>query len=136
MSRNGVASNEPFLTIRIRPPFSTMNRRFVPSRGLVTSTGWVTLATLTSDTVAEVGVAAWISPSAMGEGATDPAAAGGSDAAMIIATTAAMRRWRGRRVLERVIGLPVREVGFRPGRPTWRGESWGPPRDLSTPRSR
>jgi hypothetical protein len=41
ISRKGVGSREPFLTMRMRPGFSRMNRRPEPSPALVTKTGEV-----------------------------------------------------------------------------------------------
>src|SRR3712207_3806848 len=41
MSRNGVETSEPFLTMRTRPPCSTTKMRFEPSPAFVMPTGEV-----------------------------------------------------------------------------------------------
>ena len=45
MSRKGVASLEPFLTMRMRPVFSTTNSREVSPGGDVTYRGWSNVPT-------------------------------------------------------------------------------------------
>ena len=92
MSRKGAASNWPSCTMRMRPSFSRIKRRLLPSPAWVTKSGWSspsatackrTATALRSGTAGRVAVAVGVGSAAAGVGVGSTAAGAAAIAAAV-----------------------------------------------------